>query len=309
MVGIVILNYNNWKDTEACLQSIKSANISMTYKVYVVDNASVVPIPQELEEYISQHSEIVYMQSNKNTGYSAGNNLGIRAALSDQCEFVVISNNDILFNPDVIETLHDYLIKKPNVGIVAPMIRLYSGELQEINLGCKMTVAGKYKFFFRKTPLGFLSKKFVSQFQLNPNNIKEPTKVFAVSGCFFMISSKCLEKIGLFDENVFLYDEEYILGSKMEEAGLQTILLSNIEVIHKHGQSTKSNKAFSYICLIESEMYYFKKYVGATMFKLCAYYFIRSCQYYLKCITNDDYRKNAKSYQRKTWKAFSKKYQ
>ena len=91
MVGIVILNYNNWKDTEECVRSILEKELRTDYQIYLVDNASPAQ-PSEEQKRFLREAGAVQIRSEENRGYSAGNNLGIRRALDDGCSAVLISN-------------------------------------------------------------------------------------------------------------------------------------------------------------------------------------------------------------------------
>ena len=115
-----------------------------------------------------------------------------------------------------------------------------------------------------------------------------------------MMSKECAAEITPFDENTFLFQEELIIGIQMEKKGLITIYNPLCEVIHEHGQSTKSVKAFSFISFVESEIYYCRKYLNAPIISLLPLYLIRSCSFMGRCIYNKDFRENCLNYFKKT---------
>ena len=89
---------------------------------------------------------------------------------------------------------------------------------------------------------------------------KDISKVGTVSGCFFAISSKHLEEMGYFDENVFLYYEENIMGVKTKDLGKNIIVANNIDVIHDHAVSIdKSLKRIKKYDILKNSQYYFEK--------------------------------------------------
>lgn len=96
MIGIVILNYETWDATLKCIKSIEKTENTESVRVYLIDNASSSDMPVALKQYINDH-DVVYISSKENRGYAAGNNLGIRKALEDQCGYILISNNDIVY--------------------------------------------------------------------------------------------------------------------------------------------------------------------------------------------------------------------
>ena len=66
------------------------------------------------------------------------------------------------------------------------------------------------------------------------------------------------------DENTFLYDEELIIGIRMEQAGLQTWYCGSAVVEHHHGYTTQKNSAFMQKCIRDSEQYYCREYLRAS---------------------------------------------
>ncbi len=293
MLAIVILNYNTWDATEECIESICASDLD-DYKIYIVDNASIIKAPKTIERYMVSR-EICFIQAKKNCGYAAGNNLGIREAVKDGCDYILITNNDVILNKEAVEGMRSFLKRHSEVGIIGPKIFLEGGKVQETNLGCKMTMLGKYLYILRKTPLAFFSKKFVNKFKIDIT-AEHWRYVYGVSGCCFMTPTNVFQKAEYFDEGTFLYEEENILGCKMDSLGYKVVWFPKASIIHKHGYSTKQYSAFAYQCLVESEIYYCKKYLQANIIQRFPLHFIRSCIYITRCFFLKDYRKNFKSY-------------
>ncbi len=278
MIGIVILNYNEWDMTIKCINSIRK-NCNLLYKVYVVDNNSPVRITKRIEKFFQSSKDVELIMNKFNKGYSAGNNVGIKKALDDLCDYVLISNNDVIFKRNSIENLYLFLKNHKEYGIVGPKVFLENGKFQEINMGCKMTMKGKYLYLLRKTPVKKISKSFVEKFNLNNINLDHSFDVYAVSGCCFMMSRFATKKLFPFDENTFLYEEENIIGMKMEKLKLKTCYCVDSEIIHLGGASTEKMSEFSYKCFIQSEQYYCKNYLNASILQRFPLLFIRCCIY------------------------------
>ena len=66
------------------------------------------------------------------------------------------------------------------------------------------------------------------------------------------------------DERTFLYEEEYIIGARLEKSCFDCFIIPNTHVIHAHGVSTGGVTPFSYQCLIESEQLYLKEYLHSN---------------------------------------------
>lgn len=274
MIGIVILNYNEWELTINCIRYIRE-NCSIPYRIYVVDNASPKRASKVQSDFFEASNDCKLIVNVSNKGYSAGNNVGIKNAIDDNCSHIIISNNDIIFKKDSIETLKNYLDNNMNYGIVGPKVFRPDGSIQEINMRCKMTMSGKYKYIIRNTPLGFIGKKFVNEFHVQEKDVNKTFDVYAVSGCCFMMSLDVAKQIYPLDENVFLYEEENIIGHKMEALNKKTAYVVESEVIHLGGASTDGLSSFSYACFVRSEQYYCKTYLRAKLYQRLPLYCIR----------------------------------
>jgi GT2 family glycosyltransferase len=107
------------------------------------------------------------------------------------------------------------------------------------------------------------------------------------------------------DEHTFLYEEESIIGVRMEESELKSVYFPRASVIHKHGQSTGCVKAIPYICIVQSELYYCFNYLHNKKYQVLPLYIYRTLGYFLRMLKYDAYRKSAKYYLERTIKEFN----
>ena len=250
-----------------CVNSIRQT-CDIPYKIYLVDNNSTIKMPVKFFDFMNEKNDIEYIRADENRGYSAGNNLGIFRALQESCNYILISNDDVIFQKESISELHEFLKNHTEYGIAGPKVFLPNGALQEINMGCKLTLSGKYKYLLRKTPFRFLVEDFVGMFHAYDKDISQPFQVYAVSGCCFMMSNHAATMLYPLDENTFMYEEENIIGIKMEHLGLKTIYDTRSHIVHIGGATSKSIPARSYRYFIESECYYCRKYLNASVLEL-----------------------------------------
>ena len=176
---------------------------------------------------------------------------------------IVISNSDIIIESELdIKDLNSYISTK-NV-IVGPTII----QGNDLNRGFK--IPSPWQDI--KQNIVFFGKRVLAKELSYPDNYyyKEISKVDTVSGCFFMIASKHLEEMGYFDEGVFLYYEENIMGIKTKKLGKNIIVCNNVDVIHDHSVSIdKSLKRIKkYDILKTSQEYFEKTYNGANKIEL-----------------------------------------
>ena len=248
--GIVIVNYNDYKTTKRLIDNIKDYKVFD--KIVIVDNKSSDNSLKELKKL--ENKRIVVIDSGENKGYSYALNVGCKYLIDKykECK-IIVSNSDIIIQSENdIKDLFE-LVKGKNV-IVGPTII----EGNNLNRGwivpkpmddVAMNILGLYKKYQKRHLM----------YQDSYYN-KDISKVGTVSGCFFAISSKHLEEMGYFDENVFLYYEENIMGVKTRDLGKNIIVANNIDVIHDHAVSIdKSLKRIKKYDILKNSQYYFEK--------------------------------------------------
>ena len=248
--GIVIVNYNDYKTTKRLIDNIRDYKVFD--KIVIVDNKSSDNSLKELKKL--ENKRIVVIDSGKNKGYSYALNVGCKYLIDKykECK-IIVSNSDIIIQSENdIKDLFE-LVKGKNV-IVGPTII----EGNNLNRGwivpkpmddVAMNILGLYKKYQKRHLM----------YQDSYYN-KDISKVGTVSGCFFAISSKHLEEMCYFDENVFLYYEENIMGVKTKDLGKNIIVANNIDVIHDHAVSIdKSLKRIKKYDILKNSQYYFEK--------------------------------------------------
>lgn len=253
-VSIIIVYY---KDKEAlfnCLKSIKENRPKVSFEVIVVDNDEVKRIEKEVK---SKFNWIKYVKSWGNIGYGAGNNLGASIAKGD---FLMILNPDTLIKPGSIDTLVDFLVENKDVAVVAPNLIDKKGKI--------FTQLGSREL----TPvrgivaLSFLNKvfphnKISRDYWLKDLPLDQKREVDVVPGSAFLIRKDVFEKIGGFDENIFLFFEESDLGRRIKKLGYRLYIIPESEVVHFWSGGKKDPPYIKKI-FKKSRFYYFKKHFG-----------------------------------------------
>lgn len=260
MIGMVIVNYNDYKTTKRLLDNVKDYKILK--EIVVVDNKSTDNSLEELRKL--KNKKITIIDSGNNKGYSYALNVGCKYLIDKYKSLnIVISNSDIIIESELdIKDLNSYISAK-NV-IVGPTII----QGNDLNRGFKIPSP----WHDIKQNIVFFGKRVLAKELSYPDNYyhKEISKVDTVSGCFFMIASKHLEEMGYFDEGVFLYYEENIMGIKTKKLGKNIIVANNVDVIHDHSVSIdKSLKRIKKYDILKTSQEYFEKvYNGASKIEL-----------------------------------------
>ncbi len=250
MIGMVIVNYNDYRTTKRLLDNVK--NYKILKEIVVVDNKSTDDSLENLQKL--KNKKITIIDSGENKGYSYALNVGCKYLIAKYKKLnIVISNSDIIIDSETdIKDLNSYISTK-NV-IVGPTII----QGNDLNRGFKIPTPWQDI----KQNIVFFGKKVLPKELNYPDNYyyKDISKVDTVSGCFFMIASKHLEEMGYFDEKVFLYYEENIMGVKTKKLKKNIIVCNNVDVIHDHSVSIdKSLKRIKKYDILKTSQEYFEK--------------------------------------------------
>jgi GT2 family glycosyltransferase len=194
-IGIVILNWNNYVDTKKCLNSLLLSDNINCYdlEIFLIDNNSQDGSGDKLK---TEFNNIVHFyNTGKNKGYTGGNNFGIRKAIKYNCDYILILNNDLYIKNFylLIENIYKIFQYDNKIGIVG--FEIFNLETKEKII--EKNISDK---FFNK-----LLKIDDRPIKIDDNLI---TSERNVCGCAICFKSECIEDIGFFDENFFMYAEE-----------------------------------------------------------------------------------------------------
>jgi len=228
----------NWRTAEMTLRAVAAARVAMQDlpgEIVVVDNDSRDGSYERLRGELADIEGLRVLQSGRNGGFGAGNNVGIRAGFADggRPDLVYILNSDAFPEPDAIRALYTYLRDNPEVGFAGSYIR---GEDGVDHTTCFRfpSVASEFETAARTGPVSrLLARKIVT--------IGVPAQsgpVDWLAGASVMMRQDVLDKIGLFDEGFFLYYEETDLCFRAAQAGWRTHFVRESVVTHIGSVST-----------------------------------------------------------------------
>ena len=258
-IGVVLVNYHSNFNTE------KTAKLFNSFEC--VDNIVIVNNDTRydgelnyLEEY-SKKIKVIYKK--ENLGYSKGNNIGIKSLISNECKYLIISNSDIFVEENDIVMTIKCIMSDIKIGAAAPRIKDSNNQMipiRTLNLGYLRIFV---RIFISET---FLDKVLESILKSDDIYISQSF----LPGSLFCCSSKAMIDCDFFDEKIFLYREEEILGKRLKKAGYKEVVLNGIYYKHNHPYCLESAKVKIRRLKIvsESEIYYFKKYLRANVFQI-----------------------------------------
>ena len=288
-VAIVILNWNGWKDTIECLDSLKGIDYS-NYKVVIVDNKSTDGSVDKINEYITNSPNIKLIKLDINYGYAKGNNIGIKYAIEQyNPEYVLILNNDTTVTPDFLRPLARLLEGNPKAGLAGPKIVDYYSKVHWQGFAPERLNIFTILMFFTPLYRIFIKSPLINKYLVSGTS---PIKVYGIPGCCLLFKTKSIQQIDLFDENTFLGSEEYIIAEKLLKVGYETYVVPQSIVYHKVAQSAeKLEPVEKTIAFLKSERYFHKHYLKLPNYQRVIIVLVRIFIYGIISILNKSYRK------------------
>lgn len=236
-VAIILVNWNGFGFTAACLDSLRKVDYP-DLRVILVDNASQ---NQEGERLKKAFPEIDLIENSENLGFAGGNNLGIRKALEEGFSYVMLLNNDTIVEPDFLGQMIRMFSQNSRLGVIQPLICFLHDRTTIWSAG------GRWNAFLgRAITLG--DRKSVDNFTVTDRNLDWAT------GCCMLITREALLKTGLLNESYFAYFEDVEWSLRFREKGFEIALAAAAKIYHeagasskkKHSEGTLSPKVFYY---------------------------------------------------------------
>lgn len=296
-VGIIILNYNTWKETISCVESIAKYT-SIQYRIYIVDNLSKDESVSKLLDEYDNNDKVKIIANGQNNGYSAGNNIGIIEAQKDNCEYIFIVNSDVELLNNAFDIMINTLNKNDKYMMIGPSVM--DINYNESQLPRKIMTLPI--FIMARHPLSNIKFFFEKSNRIIPL-VDNPTSFYgSVSGCCFGIKMNDFASVNFFDENVFLYCEEDILAYKMKKLNKMAVVDLDAKVLHKANVSTKKEgNAFVQFHRWTSSLYLLKVYVGINIFQQVMICIWNIVTWDLLSIVSKNHRKMLKEFRKKNW--------
>lgn len=224
-VLIVILNYVTFDLTLKMITELHEKLDYNNYSIMVIDNCS----PNESANVLKEKSYemgYIFVANEKNTGYAAGNNIGIRYAIRNEFKYTWILNNDVELRENcILQELVHVLEENDDIGCTGPKIYNADG-----------TICAPYcrrPSVWNMTIGVFEDKKY----RISKQDVSG--KVYRVYGCCMLLRNKAMSEIDCMDERTFLYGEEAILSERLMQKSYGTYYDPTASVKHLGSVSMK----------------------------------------------------------------------
>jgi GT2 family glycosyltransferase len=297
-VAVVVLNWNGWRDTVECLESVLRTDYR-NYFVVVCDNASTdgsparigqwakgqiglppggrahlfespLPRPIPLIEWTGERalpppaSSLTLLRNEANLGFAGGNNAGIRFALQSGADYIWLLNNDTVVEADAIREMVNCMEAFPAVGICG-------ATLLDYRLPDRIQTRGGYRYrrwCARCAPVGTGRED---------TGAAQPALDY-VAGASMFVRRSFVEAVGLMEERYFLYFEELDWAMRGRKA-FRLGYCRQARVYHKEGKSIGSGDStgrslaaeyFGSRNRVRVTLRFWPWYVPAVLLSLCA---------------------------------------
>ena len=268
MISVIIVTYNSEEFIEQCLDSVIANTKGDDFEIIVIDNNS---NDRTVEIVYRKYKHIRLIRNSKNIGFAAANNKGISRAKG---EFIYFLNPDSIIVNSAISQMQEFLLKTPDAGAVGSRIEYFDGRLQ---LSCRKFPNFINVFFGRKSVFRSLFPRnpVSRQYMMEDIDYNIEQNVDWVMGASMMVRREMILKIGMFDEDYFLFVEDTDLCMRIFKNGLKTYYLPSARIRHYHGGSVRNRFSLSQMNHNISMYKYFKKYYFKNIFlKGCLYFAI-----------------------------------
>jgi len=258
-VSVVIVNYNVKDLVDSCISSIYKANGNkFNIEIFFIDNNS---IDGSSEMVSSKFPGVIVINNETNVGFSKANNQALRNVRG---KYVLILNPDTILEEGTFDKLINFTEKDKSIGAVTSKLILANGKL---DFACRRSFPTPSVAIPRILGLSKLlpGSKLFGKYNLTYLDENITYEVDSICGAFMFIPKMVLEKVGLFDEDYFMYGEDLDLCFRIRKGGYKIFYFPEVTTIHFKGESTRKTN-LSYVNNFYGAMKIFvrKNFTGAS---------------------------------------------
>ena len=240
MVSIITINYNGFKETCELIDSLRLYE-DYPYEIIVVDNNSPNGDGRRLKETFP---ELTIICSDKNLGFSGGNNLGYKYAWGG---YILYMNNDMTISGPFLKTLVKRFQSEERIGLVSPKIK-YEHHPDTI----------QYAGYTPMHPVR-ISNNLIGVNQKDKGQYDQPSPTAYAHGACMLTSREVIEKAGMMTEIYFLFYEEIDWSIQLKRAGDEIWYEPGACVLHKESMTAKRGTPLRLYFLTRSRLLFTRR--------------------------------------------------
>jgi len=257
-LSIILLNYKTKDLTLKAIETIYASKIG-SYRIEVIlcDNASEDGIADAVKHV---YPNVIFIQNGGNIGFSAGNNPGIKRSKG---RYVLLLNTDTEVHPETLSGMLSYMDNTPTAGASTCKLFLMDGT---IDPACHRGIPTPWRSICYMIGLSkiFPTSPLFSGYHLGYLDRSTIHQVDVISGAFFLIRRKVIDKIGMLDEDYLMYGEDMDWCMRITDSGWKIMYNPKYHILHKKKQSgrahsEKARRIKTMVMFYESNKLFFKK--------------------------------------------------
>lgn len=226
---VSIVNYNTGDYLLRCVESLDKVKDEVGMIIHIVDNASVDDSIQKVKDK-KISLEIKYTLNDQNLGFGKAHNQVMKDL---ETVYVLILNPDVEVKKGDLKNMVKFMDENPDVGASTPEITLSNGKVDLTAHRGFPTPWASFKYLVFKDD---------SLYHLTNQDLTKIHEVDAITGAFLLTRKAVLDKVGLFDEDYFMYAEDIDLCFRIKKAGYKVMYVPTVKVLHHKGISTGLKK-------------------------------------------------------------------
>lgn len=270
MVSVIIINYNTFELTRACIASVIAHTKQVAYEIILIDNASNECDP---DLFVAAFPSIRLIKSSFNIGFAGGNNLGIKAAKG---ETILLLNSDTVLQEDAVSLAYDKFQTLPQVAALGVRMIYPDGTIQHTarrfrSIGWELL--DLFRFIPMLMPYNLRAKTMLGKY------FKANFDIYCdwLNGAFLMLKKDVIQQMegAKLDDRFFMYGEDHLWGVQIQNLGYQSYFFAGTSIVHINSGSTRPEKQLQLIPVMfrhELAIMRYRKGLGAYYFSFLLLY-------------------------------------
>ena len=258
LLSVIIVNYNVKFYLEQCLESVRRASKGLLVEVFVVDNLST---DGSISYLRNRFPEVIFIENWENVGFARANNQAIRQSKG---KYVLLLNPDTFVGEDTLASFVEFMEAHPEAGGAgAHMLNVDGTFAPESRRG----LPTPFVAFCKMSGLAslFPKSRLFGKYYMHYLDKREVNEIEAMSGAYMMLRREALDKVGLLDEDFFMYGEDIDLSYRVLKGGYKNYFLP-VRMLHYKGESTVKNSYRYAYTFYQAMRLFFRKHYGHYSF-------------------------------------------
>jgi GT2 family glycosyltransferase len=251
-LSIIIVSYNTRDLITKCLDSIKQTAKSISFEVFVIDNASLDDSQDVIRKYAEgdKLKKVFFVENNKNLGFSAANN---KAMKNSKGRYVLFLNPDTVIYPNALDYMVKFMDENKNVGAATCELRMPNGKIDDASHRGFPTPWNAFCHFSGIAKI-FPHSRLFAGYSQGWKDLTKTHDIDALAGAFMIVRREAGNQAGWWDEDYFFYGEDLNFCYELIKHGWKIMYVPDVSILHYKGVSGGLKKVSKNITKADPEI-------------------------------------------------------